>query len=349
MKNWKQATLTISASVNDAVKTLEQEALGIVLITDQNQHLIGTVTDGDIRRGLIRQISLDASVSEVMSSHPVVARKDYSSAKIRELMRNNNVLHIPVVDEAGRLVGLELINHVQSYKNKNGNVFLMAGGFGTRLRPLTDSCPKPLLKVGNKPILEIILESFINNGFSNFYISTHYMPEKIIQHFGDGSNWDVSIKYIHEQTPLGTAGALALLPEEAKNSPLILMNGDLLTNVSFSDLLDFHNESKGVATMCVREYQHQIPYGVITPEGNRIASIVEKPVQTLFVNAGIYVLSPDLIRKVQPNQVIDMPDLLQHEIFSQNEVSLFPVHEYWLDIGRIDDFERAQRDISLFN
>ncbi len=348
MKNWQNATLPVSATVSDAVRVLEQEALGIALIVNHEEHLVGTVTDGDIRRGLIKQIPLDAGIEQVMSTKPIVAKKNWTRTQIRNLMDEHDILQIPIVDEQGRLSRLDLMHHTKERQNCNGNVFLMAGGFGTRLRPLTDNCPKPLLKVGNKPILELILESFINCGFQNFYISTHYMPELITQHFGDGSKWDINIQYVHEESPLGTAGAIGLLPEAARNKPLIIMNGDLLTSVSFNDLLDFHQQSGGMATMCVREYQHQIPYGVIEPNGHKIASIVEKPTQTIFVNAGIYVLSPELIHQVRAHQRLDMPELLQAQIDDQQDINLFPVHEYWLDIGRMDDFERAQKDSYLF-
>ncbi|WP_347361358.1 nucleotidyltransferase family protein, partial [Vibrio vulnificus] len=189
---------------------------------------------------------------------------------------------------------------------------LMAGGFGTRLRPLTDNCPKPMLKIGNKPILETVIRSFIKAGFVNFYISTHYMPELIHAHFGDGSEFGVNITYVHEESPLGTGGALGLLPNDLpKDLPLIMMNGDVLTKVDFQRLLDFHVSHDADATMCVREYDYQIPYGVINGEGNKITSMVEKPIQRFFVNAGIYVVSPRVIQSVPENHRIDMPTLLE--------------------------------------
>ncbi|CDI94752.1 phospho-sugar nucleotidyltransferase [Pseudomonas aeruginosa PA38182] len=222
----------------------------------------------------------------------------------------------------------------------------MAGGFGTRLRPLTHNCPKPLLKVGEKPILEIILERFIGAGFHRFFISTHYMPEMIREHFGDGSRWGVSIRYVHEETPLGTGGALGLLPHHEIDSPLFLMNGDLLTTLNFLNLLEFHTAHGGVATMCVREYEYHVPYGVVQSDGHRISSMVEKPVQKFFINAGIYLLSPGLVKSVKAGTRIDMPTLLEQEIERQQAVNMFPVHEYWLDIGRMEDFVRAQQEFA---
>lgn len=221
----------------------------------------------------------------------------------------------------------------------------MAGGFGKRLYPLTQDCPKPMLKVGGKPILELILQSLVDAGFHRFYISTHYLPEMIREHFGDGSKWKVSIQYVHEDEPLGTGGALGLLPAGAIELPMILMNGDLLTRVDYRSLLEFHQRHQGAATLCVSEYESQVPYGVIQSEGHRITQIVEKPIQRFFVSAGIYILSPELIGRVAPGRRIDMPTLLQQEIGAGREVSMFPVHEYWLDIGRMDDLRRAQEDI----
>jgi NDP-sugar pyrophosphorylase family protein len=219
----------------------------------------------------------------------------------------------------------------------------MAGGFGTRLKPLTDNCPKPLLKVGDKPILETVLLSFIKSGFHDFYISTHYLPEMIKEYFGDGEKWGVSINYVYEETPLGTGGALGLLPKDLPELPVIMMNGDVLTKVDIEALLAFHNENDANATMCVREYEYQVPFGVIESEGYKIKSMVEKPMQRFHVNAGIYVVGRKIIEQVNNNEVVDMPTLLER--YLDKSVLMFPFHEYWLDIGRIDDFNRAQIDI----
>jgi NDP-sugar pyrophosphorylase family protein len=203
-----------------------------------------------------------------------------------------------------------------------------------------------MLKVGGKPILELILQNFIDAGFYRFFISTHYMPEIIQDHFGDGHQWGVDIRYIHEETPLGTAGALGLLPHDEMDMPMFLMNGDLLTRLDYRSLLEFHLQHQATATMCVREYEHQIPYGVIESDGHCITTITEKPVQHFFINAGIYLLSPDLIKSVSPGTHIDMPALLQQSIDKGQQVNMFPIHEYWLDIGRMEDFRRAQDEVT---
>lgn len=334
-----------SATILEALEIINKEALRVALVIDKEQHLVGVVTDGDIRRGLLNNLSLNDAIALVMNTNPTVAEVGAERETLIDLMESKGVLSIPLLKD-GKVVGLETLHGALS-KNKYQNpVFIMAGGFGTRLRPLTDTCPKPMLKVGDKPILETVVKSFIKAGFSNFYISTHYMPEQIHQHFGDGSNLGVNISYVHEDSPLGTGGALGLLPEDMpRDLPLIMINGDVLTKVDFQRLLNFHIENDADATMCVREYDYQIPYGVINGEGNQITSMVEKPVQRFFVNAGIYVVSPRVIQSVEKNQNIDMPTLLEQHMKERQKVLMFPIHEYWLDIGRMDDFKRAQVDI----
>ncbi len=342
---WQNVLLEPSATILEALEIINKEALRVALVIDKEQHLVGVVTDGDIRRGLLNNLSLNDAIALVMNTNPTVAEVGAERESLIDLMESKGVLSIPLLKD-GKVVGLETLHGALS-KNKYQNpVFIMAGGFGTRLRPLTDTCPKPMLKVGDKPILETVVKSFIKAGFSNFYISTHYMPEQIHQHFGDGSNLGVNISYVHEDSPLGTGGALGLLPEDMpRDLPLIMINGDVLTKVDFQRLLNFHIENDADATMCVREYDYQIPYGVINGEGNQITSMVEKPVQRFFVNAGIYVVSPRVIQSVEKNQNIDMPTLLEQHMKERQKVLMFPIHEYWLDIGRMDDFKRAQVDI----
>ncbi|EPM5584816.1 nucleotidyltransferase family protein [Vibrio vulnificus] len=343
---WQKTLIREQNTVKQALEIINNEALRVALVVDNNQHLVGVVTDGDIRRGLLKNLTLAEPVSLVMNLSPTIAKMGTRREDLIELMEKKGILSIPLLDEAGKVVGLETLHgalHRPKYQNP---VFLMAGGFGTRLRPLTDNCPKPMLRIGNKPILETVIRSFIKAGFVNFYISTHYMPELIHAHFGDGSEFGVNITYVHEESPLGTGGALGLLPNDLpKDLPLIMMNGDVLTKVDFQRLLDFHVSHDADATMCVREYDYQIPYGVINGEGNKITSMVEKPIQRFFVNAGIYVVSPRVIQSVPENHRIDMPTLLEQHMQERNNVLMFPIHEYWLDIGRMDDFNRAQADI----
>ncbi|QFU05536.1 D-glycero-alpha-D-manno-heptose 1-phosphate guanylyltransferase [Pseudoalteromonas sp. THAF3] len=343
--SWQEILMAPEQSLREALEVINIQASRVVLIVDKQTHLLGVITDGDIRRALLNNLGLEVALSEVMNTSPICAEVGTPKEQLIETMEQKGILSIPVVRQ-GKVVGLQTLKHVLSKPKFDNPVFLMAGGFGTRLRPLTDHCPKPMLQVGNKPILETVLKSFVKAGFSNFYISTHYMPEQIEEHFGDGSQWGVEIEYVHEESPLGTGGALGLLPKSMRRDlPLILMNGDVLTKVDFARLLEFHCENGADATMCVREYEYQIPYGVIQGEGSRITDMVEKPIQRFFVNAGIYVVSPEVISSVPFNHRIDMPTVLEQRIAKDKDVLMFPIHEYWLDIGRMDDFNRAQVDI----
>lgn len=344
MRDLKRVIVGPETSIEQAIGIIDREGMRIALVADADRRLLGTVTDGDIRRALLKHKSIDTPVSEVMNASPRTAREGAERRAMLGMMERFSLLQLPVVDDAGRVVGLETLHDVLRPPMRDNPVFLMAGGFGTRLRPLTNDIPKPMLKVGEKPILELILESFIEAGFHRFFISTHYKADMIRAYFGDGSAWGVEITHVHEEQPLGTAGALSLLPPAAVDAPLLMMNGDLLTNVDFAELLEFHETHGGIATMCVREYQQQVPYGVIQFEEHRITDIVEKPVQKYFVNAGIYVLDPSLIRGLKTCVAQDMPDLLQAQIRHAGGVHMFPIHEYWLDIGRMEDFQRAQSD-----
>ena len=342
MKIWRNALVSQHASLEKAVEVLDKAALRIALVVDEHDKLLGTLTDGDVRRAMLGHFALDTPVSQVMNRHPKTAQKSWEKNRILAVMEQYELLQLPLVDDGGCIVGLANLHDILNKRRHENPVFLMAGGFGTRLRPLTNNCPKPMLKIGDKPILEQILLNFIDAGFHRFYISTHYMPEVIRDYFGDGQRWGVTIKYIHENEPLGTGGALGLLPHEEINQPLFMMNGDLLTTVNLHGLLEFHEAHSSIATMCVREYEHQVPYGVITSEGIHIKSMVEKPTHRFFVNAGIYLLAPELVKSVDPGTRIDMPTLLEQQIEKDKLVTMFPIHEYWLDIGRMDDFKKAQ-------
>ncbi|WP_351014903.1 nucleotidyltransferase family protein [Shewanella sp. AC91-MNA-CIBAN-0169] len=345
-KHWKDVALAPKQSIRDALEIINLHALQVALVVDENDRLQGVVTDGDIRRALLNNLTLDQSVVLVMNKNPITAVFDIPKHQLIRLMEQNSILAIPLIQN-GSVVGLQTLKQALNQPYYDNPVLIMAGGFGTRLRPLTDNCPKPMLKVGNKPLLEMTIINFAKAGFVNFYISTHFMPEQITEYFGDGSRLNVNISYIHEDEPLGTGGALGLLPDDIPQLPLIMMNGDVLTQVDVQRLLEFHNENNAQATMCVRDYEYQIPYGVINGNGNVVVSMEEKPIQRFFVNAGIYVVSPEIIKQVSVNQVVDMPTLLEDKIKVGGKVLMFPLHEYWLDIGRLDDFNRAQTDVSV--
>lgn len=343
MTNWQSILVKPETEIIEAIRIIDESTLQIALVVDENGVLIGTLTDGDIRRAILKGTDLTRAVSEVMNSTPIAADLNDSRESILAIMRATKIRQIPVIDSQGVVAGLELFNNLIQPAARENVVVLMAGGLGNRLRPLTNDCPKPLLKVGSKPILETILESFIDHGFRRFYIAVNYRADMIKHHFGNGSRWGVDIEYLHEEQRLGTAGPLGLLPEKPTH-PVLVMNGDLLTKVNFQQLLDFHNEHRVLATMCVREYDHHIPYGVVQLDKHRLKNIEEKPVQRCFVNAGIYVLSPKALEIIPHNQFFDMPDVFKELIQQKQETAVFPIHEYWLDIGRVDDFERADLD-----
>ena len=339
MKDWTKVLLKSSNSLENAIQVLHLGGLQIALVIDNAGKLIGTLTDGDIRRALIKHRGMDCLIEEIMNKSPTTSLRSDSSDLIISRMKARSLLHMPIIDEKGFLVGLETLQHLTYGKKYDNPVFLMAGGFGTRLHPLTEETPKPLLNVGDRPILEIILSRFIKSGFHNFYISTHYKAEQVRAYFGDGSAWGVKIEYVNEEKPLGTAGSIGLLPKNLPNLPILMMNGDVLTKVDFEHLLAFHQEQKSLATMCIREYEVQIPFGVVNIEEHLVKNINEKPVEKYFVNAGIYVLEPELVHKVKSNTSIDMPNLLEQQINEGESVNVFPIHEYWLDIGHMKDYE----------
>ena len=332
MPDWRELLLSPNDSLDRAIKVLHEGGRRIALVSGENDRLLGTITDGDIRRALISQSTVKSPVSLIMNCNPVTVDDKVENKEILSLMSSQGFLHMPIVNKDGILCGLETLEHLIKSPKHDNPVFLMAGGFGTRLRPLTESTPKPLLKVGLKPILEMIIEQFISYGFHNFYISTHFKSAQIRDYFKTGEAYGVSIKYVHEDNPLGTAGSLGLLPDNLTDLPLIVMNGDLLTKVDFKNLLNFHHESNTEATMCVREYDFQVPYGVIEIDNYKIKKIEEKPIHKFFVNAGIYVLSKNLVDKIDGKFYLDMTDFLNQEL-NNGGVSTFPIHEYWLDIG----------------
>lgn len=349
MFDWQKIVIKPKDSLEHAIKVLQEGGCRITLVVDSNNKLLGTVTDGDIRRALMRGITMASKISEVMNKAPVTANKADPREYIMTLMNDMSLIHIPIIDDSGGIFGLETIQMLHEKPSFDNPVFLMAGGFGTRLHPLTENVPKPLLEIGKKPILKTIIEQFIRHGFHDFYISTHFKSNLIKDYFQNGSQLGVSIHYIYEDSPLGTAGSLGLLPDNLPDLPIIMMNGDLLTKVNFKDLLDFHESNTAEATMCVREYDYQVPYGVVDIEGCSIKKIEEKPVYNFFVNAGIYVLNKSLINKVDGKSRLDITDFLEKELDS-GKVNAFPIHEYWLDIGRMEEYEKANQDVfTIFN
>lgn len=345
MKHWQELLVSPSTSIIETMKNIDETAAQIALVVGKDHELLGTVTDGDIRRGILRGISLHDEVSKVMNQHPVTIKEGVSKQAIKKLFQEKKLRQLPVVNKNNQVVDVIFSSELLDAASFDNWIVLMAGGLGTRLRPLTENIPKPMLKVGTKPILQTILESFIEHGFYNYYLSVNYKREIIKEYFGDGLEWGVSIQYLDEDQRLGTAGALSLF-DEKPDKPIIVMNGDILTKVNFQQLLQFHEENQAVATMCVREYQHQIPYGVVRIDGSTLCSIEEKPIERYFVNAGIYVLNPEALDLIPKNEYFDMPSLFEALIRQQKKTSVFPIREYWLDIGKMPDFEKANLEFA---
>lgn len=346
MSAWRDTIIAPEATVLSAVQCLDRTGAQICLVCDADGRLAGTVTDGDVRRGLLKAVSLEAAVSAIMNRDPLVAAPTDTPGRVLEIMNATGLRQIPIVDEHRKVVGLKFWNELSRGGQSRDNwVVLMAGGQGSRLRPLTEDRPKPLLTVGHKPLLESTLEAFLLFGFRRFFISVNYKADMVKEHFGDGHHWGCRIDYLEEEVQLGTAGALGLLGERPAH-PLIVMNGDVLTKVNFDMLLDFHRTQKAAATMCVREYEFTVPFGVIDINDHRIRGIAEKPIHRSFVNAGIYVLDPSVLDKVEKGARLDMTDLFGALIASGETTAAFPIFEYWIDVGHIDDFRKANVDYS---
>lgn len=345
MKDWRNALVKPGMSIRETIGVIDAAALQLALVVTDDGRLLGTVTDGDIRRAILRGVSLEEPVESVMNVSPTVAYVGASRDEIHALLARRNLQHIPVVDDSGFLVDLVMLRDLLRPEEKPNWVVLMAGGEGTRLRPLTSDLPKPLLPVGSRPLLETILNQFVSSGFRRFFISVRYKAELVEEYFGDGGRWGVEVHYLKEQVPMGTAGCLSLLPSKPE-APLVVMNGDLLTNVNFTHLLAFHERMQSHATVCVREHQIRVPYGVVEVNDHRLESITEKPVQRFFINAGIYVLEPAVLKWIPHNHAMDMTELLQLLLERNHLIGAFPIHEYWTDIGRMDDYLRAQEEIA---
>lgn len=340
---WHDARVTPESQILDAIRIIDSGPGGIALVTTPDDRLVGTVTDGDVRRGLLRGVKLDEPVTAVMNAKPRWVDPTASRDAIIGKMRAWGVEQAPLVDAFGRVVGLELFGDLLLAPGDDTWIVLMAGGMGTRLRPYTETLPKPMLPVGGKPIIQTIVESFAAQGFRRFFFSVNYRAEDIMRHFGDGEQFGVQVEYLHETERKGTAGALSLL-REAPPGPVIVMNGDIMTSVDFRQLLRFHEEHGADATMCVREYSIQVPFGVVETDQHRLKTLQEKPVHSFFVNAGIYVLSPDALARVPRDRFYDMTDLFADLMAEGREASVFPLREYWLDVGRHEDLAQARTD-----
>lgn len=341
-KDWKSIAIPSTASMREVMTVIDKNAMQVALVVDDGSHLTGIVTDGDVRRALLRGETLDTPVHSFMNTNPITGLIDEDPASWQRTMQRYTLQHLPLLDANGCICDLARIE-LPDEPRRDNTVVLMAGGLGTRLRPLTHASPKPLLRVGDKPIIQTIIENFVAQGFYNFKICINYHGDKIRAYLGDGSKWGITIEYIEENKRLGTAGALSLLTERPE-LPFFVMNGDILTKVDFVRLIGFHEKQQNKATMCVREYRYQIPYGVVKLDNHRILRLKEKPIQYYNVNAGIYLLEPDVLDVIPRNEYFDMTSLFEQLINHEIQVGSFPLTEYWMDVGRMEDFEQADME-----
>jgi dTDP-glucose pyrophosphorylase len=343
---WEKALLHPSALIKDAIQVLSEAALRIVLIVDENLTLLGTITDGDIRRALLKDLTLNSPISEVINKTPIVVTKSFPRTEVLNLMSANKVFQVPVVSEDLRLIDLHLWDDLSLPAGRVNTMVIMAGGKGTRLLPKTENMPKPMLRLGQKPILEHIIERARAEGFSRFILAIQHLGEVIEEYFGDGKSLGVNISYVKEMTPLGTAGALSLI-EPKLSQPIIVTNGDVLTDVKYGDILDFHNHSNGKATMAVQVREWQNPYGVVNTDGIEITSYEEKPVTRTLINAGVYVVNPSVLGLLTSSTPCDMPELFELARARGMKTVAYFAYEPWIDVGTHEDFNLASRKNEL--
>ncbi len=337
---WKKSILQNNCDIKAAIQVLNETSSGIVLVVNLNGDLAGTISDGDIRRGLLRGLDLRSPVESFMNRNAVVAPAGLSREVIVELMSINGVRQIPIVDDKKKVIGLHLWEHFNLPISLDNTMVIMAGGRGSRLQPKTDTCPKPLLPVAGKPILEHIIENAKAEGFSRFILAVHYLGHMIEDYFGNGDAFGVSIEYLREEYPLGTAGALGLI-NSLPGTALVVTNGDVLSDIQYGELLDFHNQHKATATMAVRLHEWQNPFGVVKTSGVEIIGYEEKPITRTNINAGIYVIEPSAIVLMKSNKPCDMPEFFELIQRNNDKVIAYPIHERWIDVGNPDDLLTA--------
>lgn len=338
---WRNATISLSSTIAQVIRCLDQTGVQIALVVDDERRLAGTLTDGDIRRGLLRGLDLNSPIDSIVFRTPLVVPPQIEREMVLQLMSANKLHQLPVVNEAREVVGLHLWDDLMQPVERGNTMIIMAGGKGIRLRPHTENCPKPLLPVGGKPMLQHIIERAKGEGFFHFVIAVHYLGHMIEEYFGDGSSLGVRIQYLREQEPLGTAGALSLL-ESRPAAPFLVTNGDVLSDIRYGELLDFHSRHGATATMAVRLHEWQHPFGVVRTRGVDIVGFEEKPVSRSHINAGVYVLEPDALDDLVAAEACDMPELFSRLQQRSARAIVYPMHEPWLDVGRADDLERAQ-------
>ena len=338
---WRRATVSHGGSIESVVRSLNESGVQIALIVAEDMTLVGTVTDGDIRRGLLRGLDLASPIASIVYAQPLVVTPELSREMVLHLMQANRIRQLPIIDAERRVVGLHTWDALLRPGSRDNLMVIMAGGKGTRLRPHTEHCPKPLLPVGGKPMLEHIIERARDSGFTRFVLAVHYLGHMIEEAFGDGRRLGVTIEYLREESALGTAGALSLLTVPPI-APFLVTNGDVLTDIRYDELLEFHLRHGASGTMAVRLHEWQHPFGVVRTEGVNIVGFDEKPVSRSHINAGIYALNPSALDTLTAGEPCDMPTLFTRLREQQGRTIVYPMHEPWLDVGRHDDLTRAR-------
>ena len=342
--DWRNTILSANATIREVISCMNFSSLRIVLIVNDQGRLDGTISDGDIRRGLLKDLNLDGPIDSIIHRSALVVPSTMERKMVLQLMTANRIQQIPVIDEEGRVIGLHVWDDIVPCSVRSNRLVIMAGGKGMRLRPLTEKSPKPLAMVAGKPILEHIIERAKLEGFSDFVLAIHYLGHMIEEYFGNGEKLNVNIEYLRENIPLGTAGALSLLSTEPKE-PFVVTNGDILTDIRYGELIDFHNRYMAVATMAVRAHEWQHPFGVVQTQGVDIVGFEEKPVTRTHINAGVYILSPLALDKLEYEAYCDMPTLFERLQALGLKTVAYPMHEPWLDVGIPADLERARETI----
>ena len=340
---WAQAILPFGSSIRDVVNVLNKTSLKIALVVDANDVLVGTISDGDIRRGLLKGLDLTSTIDSIVHGDALVVPPEVSREVVLQLMTANKIQQIPIVDVNNHVIGLHLWDQISAPTARANIMVIMVGGKGTRLHPQTENCPKPLLPVAGKPILEHIIDRAKVEGFSHFILAVHYLGHMIEEYFGNGDAFGVKIEYLREVSPLGTAGALSLL-DPLPESSFVVTNGDVLTDIHYGELLDFHIQHGATATMAVRVHEWQNPFGVVETQGVEIIGYEEKPLLRTHINAGVYVLEPSAISFLVKSVPCDMPTLFASIKVREMRTVAYPIHERWLDVGRPDDLMTASVD-----
>ena len=342
--NWKDLCLPPTASVHDCLARIELGGQQFVLIASEDMKLVGVVTDGNIRRGLLANPDISAPVTTVMQTKPWFVGVSTTAVEALDLMESKDITHLPVLNQLGQIIGLWSRKELRQRSPVDNMVVLMVGGLGTRLGELTQSTPKPMLPVGSRPMLEIILRNFIQWGFTNFFFAVNYLSQCIRDYFGNGENWGCNIQYICEEKRMGTAGALSLLPHKP-DAPIIVANGDVIAHINMCNLLDAHIKSNALATMVIKPYEFQVPYGVVDcSECGNILGIREKPLLKFNISAGVNVLSPAALDYIPSGCFFDMPELFQILLQNNLKTATYSMQGYWMDVGQKRDYDQANSD-----